>query len=226
MALYAAYAGARVVSARVTRPSWGLWSADVLLAQDDAVAATGTLTIGNLALVGAVLPRRDGPFAGSRSVRIVGGMGGWYQNVGARFYAKTQGVRLATVIGDVAAEVGESVALSTAFASNVVGQYWSRAAGQAVNVLSVAVGRSWYVDDAGVTRIGDRPASSITSPFDLTGPGYRGALGMVEIATEDPLSWRPGAVFRSELLPAALTVASATIHMAAEGVLRVEVMIS
>jgi hypothetical protein len=226
MALYASFAGSRIVSARVTLPPWGAWSADVQLAAEDAVSPRGVLTIGNLSLVGAVLPGRDGPFAGSRSLRLVGGAGGWYRTVGARFYAKPQGVRLATVLGDVAAEVGEAIVLSSAFTSRVVGQFWARAAGQAVGVLSVAAGRAWYIDEVGVTQVGERPSTTVSSPFTISGPGYRGSLGMVEIATEDLLSWRPGALFRSELLSTPLTVASVSIHMAADSTLRLEVMTS
>lgn len=226
MTLYASYAGSRCVSARVTLPPWGAWTADLLLSDEGVVAPRGPLVIGNLTLVGAVLPGRDAPFAGSRSVRLVGGAGGWYRPVGARFYAKPQGIRLATILGDVASEVGETVVLSTAFSSRVVGQFWARSSGQASSVLGVSVARSWWVDDAGVTQIGERPPSTVSSPFDMTGPGYRGDLGMVMIATEDPFAWRPGAVFRSQLLPRPLTAASVSIHLPADAAMRLEVLIS
>lgn len=226
MAVFASYAGSRLVTARLTLPPWGAWTADLLLASDGEVPTTGALVIGNLTLIGAVLPGRDGPFAGSRTVRLVGGAGGWQRTIGARFYAKTQGVRLATIITDAAAEVGETVAIGAAYSSRVAGLFWSRPAGQAVNVLANTVQRAWWIDDAGVTQIGDRPTTYVRSPFDLTGPGYRGDLAQVTIATEDPLSWRPGAVFRSELLPRPLQAASVSMHMAADGVLRAEVLIS
>lgn len=223
MALFASLADSRIVTAHLTIPAYGCWVADVRLAEDDALPAGALpLILGNLSLVGSVV--RSGPFAGARGARVVGGFGGWKEPVTARHYGLTSGVRLATVIRDAAAEVGESVTIA-ATDDRSVGPFYVRAAGPASRVLAALVGREgWYVDAAGVTRLGDRPQVAITTEFDIPTPGYRPEAGLVTIATEDPVSWQPGAIFEHELLNVPLQVASASFVLAANGRLRVEVM--
>lgn len=223
MALFASLADSRIVSAHVTIPAYGCCVGDVRLAEDDALPAGPlTLTLGNLSLVCSVV--RQGPFAGTRSARVVGGFGGWKEPVTPRFYGLTSGVSLSTVLRDAAAEVGESIAIAAAD-DRSVGPFFVRAAGPASRVLAALVGREgWYVDAAGVTRLGDRPQTPVPSEFDIPSPGYRPELGLVTIATEDPASWQPGAVFEHELLDVPLQVSSASFVLAANGRMRVEVM--
>lgn len=226
MALFASLADSRVVTARVTLPAWGRATADVRLADDDALPPGPVLlTIGNLSLAMTSVPDRDGPFAGSRSVRLVAGMGGWSNDVAARFYAFAQpGVRLATVLRDVAAEVGETIVVSAA-QDRSIGPFFARAAGPASRVLAALVGReAWWIDPAGVTRIGERTATAIVSDFDIPEGGYTPSARSVVIATEDLASWQPGAVFEHRLLDVPLQVCSTRIDLAPNGRLRLEVL--
>lgn len=218
MALYASLADRRVVSARVLMPSPGLWTADVRLAEDDELPAGPlTLTIGNLVLVGSVF--RSGPWAGTRSVRLLAGYGGWRKTTTARFYSDSNGVKLSAIVKDAAAEVGEQIVVT---GSATVGPRFERAAAPASRLLAGLVGRAgWYVDPLGVTRIGDRPATPITSEFTPT--NYRPELGAVTIATEDPASWLPGAVFDDARLPEPMQASSVSLMLEAGGRLRLEV---
>jgi hypothetical protein len=221
MAYFAHLNGLRIVTARILLPAWGAWSGDVQLAEDTAITGPATVTIGNLSLVGAAY--RDGAFAGSRSTRLVGGAGGWRRTVPRRFYADTtNGVKLATVARDVAAEAGETVANVPA---GTVGSYFTRCLAPASRCLALLVGREgWYIDNAGVTQLAARPATTIASPFTVV--QFRPDWGEVWIATEDPAAWMPGAVFSSATVPAARTVASSSVVLDKGSTLRVEAMLS
>ena len=222
MAFYAHLSGNRVTAARILLPAWGAWSGDVMLADDSAVTSPATLTIGNLVLVGSAYRGTgpESPFAGSRSVRLVAGGGGWRKDVTRRFYADQTQVKLSTVAKDAASEVGEVVVVPS---DRLLGPHWAREAAPASRCLTMLVGREgWYVSHAGVTVLAERTASKVTTEFRVI--SYDGGKGHLSIATEDPLAWTPGAVFQNEQLPAPLTVTSATVAMMGDGKMRVEVM--
>jgi hypothetical protein len=217
-----AYGSSRIVSARITLPAWGAAVGDAQLADDAAVPARATLTIGNLALV--MTARRGGgaagAFAGSRGLRLVAGADGWRQTCPRQFYADPLGIKLATVLRDAAVKVGESVALSSAYASRAVGVFWSREEAPASRTLKNTIGNAWWIDALGVTQIGERPTTRITSAFV---PTFDPARGQWTIATEDPLSWRPGATFTTPLVTGTHTVSSVSLVLA-DSKLRLEVL--
>jgi hypothetical protein len=215
--LYAAYAGVRVVSGTLSIPYWGAPSADVVLATADDVPASGVLKVGNLSLA-CSLVRPSAAFAGQRSLRLVGGAGGWRQSVPPRAYASPGGVPLSMVLGDVAVEVGERVVVAS---DGMVGAYYMREAGPASRVLRQLAGMQWWVDMGGVTRVGPRTTSTIATRFDAE--KYAAGVGLFSVATEDLASWQPGASFSSTLI-APTTVSSVSIRMAADGKHRLDVL--
>jgi hypothetical protein len=212
----------RITSGRLFWPAPGRWTADLRLAEADELApGPQVLAIGNLTLVGSVV--RGGSFAGSRMVRVVAGLGGWGEHAASRFYSDTNGVKLSAVLRDVASDVGE---LLGTFTDRTIGTFYARAAEAGSRVLSVLVGRDgWYVDDAGVTQIGTRPSTVITSAFDIPAPGYQPHVGILTVATEDLFAWRPGAIFEHELLPTAMQATGIALEMHANGTHRLEVMV-
>lgn len=180
---------APVTRATVTAPSVGAWTADVWLA--DAVALTGsvTLAIGALLLSGTIV--RGGVYAGGAAYRLVGGAGGWRRAIGAKIYRDLgTGVRLSTIIKDAASDVGETVVL-TAAADRVVGPSYVRRAGEASRALRELAASVWYVDWAGVTQLGARPASAPDEQA-YTVVSYRPEAGIVVLATERPEAFAPG----------------------------------
>ena len=218
MPYYASLAGVRVTAARILIPPWGAAAGDADLDTDAPLpAGVLPLVIGNLTLAMSVF--RGGPFAGSRSVRLVAGAGGWGRDVGARFYRDAGGVKLSAIARDAAGEVGETVLVP---ADRLVGEFFAREFAPASRVLTQLVGlRGWHIDAAGVTRLAERSASRITTDFSAK---LNPAAGHVEVATEDLASWVPGAVFASATIPTARTVSSVTIAMYEDGRLRLEVL--
>ena len=96
--------GIRLVSVSLGMPAYGLWMADVDGDLPGNLTGGVTLVVGNLSLVGSVY--RQGSFAGQAKARLVGGYGGWRQDVSAASYSNPAGVRLSTVLLDLAAEQG------------------------------------------------------------------------------------------------------------------------
>lgn len=211
--------GVRVVSAHVSIPYYGTWTADVLVSVQDALAVGSkvTLTLGNLSLVGAVY--RSGPFAGSSRLRIVGGGGGWMKQVTQQQYQLTGGVRLSLVLQDIASSIGEKVQIANDI---VLGSSFVRESTQAGRILRQIAGPLWYVDTAGVTQVRPtRPASTVTSAFLIN--RFDGDRGEFEISTEDYASWQPGASFSNELVPAQ-TISLTTIDSDNSGTLRFTIL--
>lgn len=196
--------------------TFGAWVADATLAEDAEVPVLCSLTIANLTLAGAVM--RQAPFAGQRTARLVGGFGGWRRPVGARSYQNPAGIPLSMILRDAAMEVGERVAIAN---DALVGTDFVRESAAASRVLRQIVGRSWWVDAAGVTRLGPRPSSTVASEYSAV--AFSGALGRFLVATEDLAAWLPGAAFASKLVPTS-TVSSMSVAMDRDGKLRLEVL--
>jgi hypothetical protein len=214
--------GTRVVSAHVSVPYYGTWTADVMTPAspgfDITPGAKVTLTLGNLSLAGAVY--RSGPFAGQLRLRIVGGSGGWQKQVTQQQYTLTGGVRLSTVLNDLAATVGERVSILN---DTVIGSSFVREATQAGRILRQIAGPLWYVDPAGVTQVRlSRPVSTVSSAFLVN--RWDGDRGEFEVSTEDYVSWMPGAIFSNELVTTPQTVSLAAIDTDNSGTLRFTIL--
>lgn len=215
---------ARVTAARVHLPAWGAPTAGVQIAEDDPLPSTGVLVIGDFSQVMTV--ERTGPYGGSRGAWLVAGANGWKKTIRRQFYSDTQGIKLSAVIGDAAQLCGEKVLLGDDFKARVLGEFWARAEAPASHTLQRTIGDSWWIDPLGVTQIGDRPASLIEVDFDPVMP-IRPELGLYTIATEDLLPWVPGATFsKPGILDEVLTASSVSIDLAANGKLRLEVLVN
>jgi hypothetical protein len=226
MTLALALNGVQVGTTDITIPYYGIWSADVALNAPTSLPSTPgglTLTVGNLSLLGTAF--RAASFAGARSARLVGGYAGWRQAVPPRSYTNPVGNTLAMILADLAASVGEKVNLVTpATLSGLMVQEGSTAANPvpASRLLRQLAGALWWIDPSGVTQIGPRPATAITSPFTVA--AWSGSSGSFEIATEDPASWMPGATFSSDTVTPTQTVSSVRISSGNDGVMRLRVL--
>jgi hypothetical protein len=107
----------------------------------------------------------------------------------ARAYRSDLGVRLSTVLGDVARETGETIVQSD---DPIIGTAFTRQSAPASRVFGMlgAAIPSWYVDTAGITQVGLRATSTIASGFDVIDADPK--LGLATIATEHPEDLIPG----------------------------------
>lgn len=217
MSNFASYSGARIVGGSITIPLYGAWSGDVSLASDGAVDATSSVVLGNLTLRGTVY--RQAAFGGRRDCRLVAGAGGWHKEVNERAYHHSAGVRLDTVLGDAAREVGERLG---PVPGDVIGTDYVRSRGPAARVLHALAGRTWYVDPAGVTQIANWPTKTIRT--DLTVISYEGGSGLVVVATEDYAAFMPGTSFSAPNLDEPVTIGGVRYRFAEDGTFRLEVL--
>lgn len=181
----------RATSARLTMPAWGRWHAEVSLDGEHTLSGGVTLQIADLTLVGAVLS--GGPHEGRSHYRVVAGSGGWGRTIASKSYANDAEVKASLVLLDAADAAGETILASTLPAGTTrVGPGWVRREDIAARVLEQVVPAGWYVGNDGVTRIGLRPATTLTvtaqhGPVDL-------ARGQVTLAAEEIATIVPGVV--------------------------------
>ena len=173
-------------TARAQIPAWGAWWADA--STDDEVTLSGsvTLQIADLVLVGKVVS--GGPSRGRSHYRICGGAG-WGTEIPAKGYANDAGVKLSTVLQDAATACGETLG---ALPATLIGPAWARPADPAGHVLELLASEAWYVDEAGVTRLGRRAASALAvpaarGPLDL-------ARGTITLGADSIATILPGVV--------------------------------
>ncbi len=177
--------GHAATAVRVQVPSWGVWWADVDLAEPEALEGAATLVLADKTLLGTILA--GGAANGRAGYRIAGGAGGWGRELPAKAYRNDATVKIANVITDAATAVGETVA---DVPTTRVGTHYARAVGPASAVLHTLAPKAWRVDFDGVTRFGARSSAA------YTGDGARSRVDpqaqVVEIAADEIGSLLPG----------------------------------
>lgn len=165
--VYAAVNGSRLSALRLSVPNKGPWIAECDFEEAPPSSFKAKLTIGALTLVGTIVARYDGTFALQRRVRIVGGAGMWGSPVQPKGYHNDAQIKARTVAEDAAREVGETLGSFVPGAERI-GIDYARQAGTdgkpcpASRVLEDAAGgAAWWVDYAGVTNVGPRPATPL-----------------------------------------------------------------
>lgn len=174
----------------------GPWFCDVDIEASTNVSGKVTLIIGDsLALVGTVDTSRDGVFGDTRSVRIVGGANGWARSLPPRDYANDAGVKVESIAQHLAMATGETFG-TLAPTTPRVGVHYTRRSGSAANTLVDIIGDvQWWVDYAGVTQVGARPAST-PDPRAYAVVDYDARSGRAVISPDDLGTISPGSQIR------------------------------
>lgn len=202
---FATVNGNRITSAKLIVANTGPWFAELDLETDPALSGAVTITLGELVLKGTVIPQQDGTFGLQRKCRVVAGAGAWGRTVTAKAYHNDAGIKAQLVAADAAREVGETLG-SYIPVTERVGADYVRGHGQlAASVLEQVSGRTaWWVDYAGVTHVGPRPATPLAaSAYEVLAFDPRSRIAT--LATDDPSSIKVGSVI-SERLDAPQTV--------------------
>ena len=225
MAFFASVAGLQIVGGELLIPLIGAWTADLHLAGAGEIpSGPVSVVIGNLTLSGSVY--RWATYGGQTRARLVGGAGGWRTSIAAQGYGSNAGIQLSLILGDAAAACGETIDVPAsvsvgngyarmAFASSVAGDVLWQA-------LSQGLIPGWYVDATGTTQATSWPATTIATPF--VPESQRPDEGIVIVATEDYVSWMPGASFTHPLLQGSFTVAGVNYVWDDSGKFRFEVL--
>lgn len=166
-----------VSRARVQIPAYGLPFVDSEITEPTALDGAQTLTIGNVPLACTIVS--GGTAEGKGRYRLVGGAGGWGAMLKPKPYNDDGGVKVATLLRDAAAEVGETLG---ALPTTRLGPHFARTAMPAYELLNLLAPRAWYIDAAGVTQFGARPAGTYTG--DATAVRVDQAIGVAELALD------------------------------------------
>lgn len=182
-------AGTAIARARVQLGAWGLPWADVSLPVPTvlAVGAHVDLVIADATMKVTVVA--GGAFEGNAAYRVVGGTGGWRKTIPAKSYANDAAVKTSTVLTDAANVCGETIADLPA---SRMGPHYARASDVAAMTLHALAPRNWYVDFAGVTRIGQRPTTTYAGTAPRTHVDPQGQV--IELAVESVAGLVPGVV--------------------------------
>lgn len=222
MTHFAELDGIRVVDARVCFPRWGAWHADVTIEKDATVGAKSTLVFGDLTLACAAW-RPPVAWQGRTRVRLIGGAGGWGNEIDPFSYSSPNGVKLALVLGDAAKAAGERVELLGSLRDKSVGSHYQRVKAVASRVLNLFVPGAWWIAPNGKTMVSEERdnVSAIGSSFSIE--RVDGARGLVVVATEKPGDFMPGRTFKGSTLTATTKIGGVT-HILTGEKLRTEVL--
>lgn len=183
--------GAAVVRAEVSIPRLGAWSADLVLAATEVPSGAVVLAVGDLELHGTVsLAGLDAP--GKVHVSVVGGAG-WDRDPAAPISHQSDGgVRLSTVLADLAKSAGQAIEQPT---DRTIGERFAAPAGTRHRDVLAVLQRAgyvppWRVDPDGVTRFGARVGTPVTAR--ATELHRDAGLGVVTLGVDSPASFLPG----------------------------------
>lgn len=164
---FASVDGQGLTAVRLTVANTGPWFAECEFEGAPPVqpGARAALDIGDMRLVGTVSLTYAGTHGERRKCSIVAGGNGWGQPLAAKSYHNDAGVKARLIAEDAARAVGETLGVFVPASERLAADY-VRQAGRATRALEDAagVGVPWFVDFAGVTQIGPRPAV----PLDAT----------------------------------------------------------
>lgn len=181
--------GHRVMSGRVHIPKWGFWHAEVTLDGEITLAGAAVLKIADATFNGTVTS--GGPSKGRSTFRIVAGAGGWGRTIKRKSYANDANDKISTVLGDAAREIGET--LAPIASTERVGANFTRPEATASTVLQMVAAQAWYVDEAGVTRLGSRAPGALVGTVTRVTP-VNLARGKIVLAAESIATILPGLV--------------------------------
>lgn len=213
---FASLDGQRLTKLRMVAANIGPWFAEVDLEEAPTVARRVTITVGALQLSGTLLPQQAGAFALQRKCRIIAGAAGWSQSLKARAYHSDAGIKARLVAEDAAREVGETLGAFVPAAERL-GIDYVRQIGVASRTLEDVIGGvAWWVDYAGVTHVGPRPAVAVdAAAYELLSFDPRARIAT--LAVDDPGAIVVGATILSERLEAPQTVREVSLHVTADG---------
>ncbi len=217
---FAALDGQRLTAVRLHVPAIGAWFAECDLESAPTVGPRSVLTIGELTLTGTVVAQQDGVFGERRLLRLVGGGGGWGSFVSARAYHNDAGVKARLVAEDVAREAGEVLGQFVPATERLGNDYVRGASQSASRVLEDVSGDdvAWWVDFAGLTHVGARPAAAAVLEADYQVTAYDPRARLATLVVRDPSVVQIGTALAGPSLPAAQTVREYGVQVDASGV--------
>jgi hypothetical protein len=174
-----------ITRARVLIPAWGLpWAEVEIDGADELEDSTVSLAINDTVLSGTVVTA--GEFKGRRRYRIVGGSGGWAEEIPAKGYSSDLQILPAKVAADAAADASELID-TAGLPDSSLGPHWTRPKAPAVRTLELLAPGAWRVDLDGWTRFGDPPETEFAAEAARVDLPDR-AVDRIELAASEQLA--------------------------------------
>lgn len=164
--------GVAISTAVLNVPAFGSWRLRTVLAAEPAPTEGSrvTATIQGFALLGGTVVQSGSDAPGKASATVVGGAG-WDRSLVAPIsFRSDAGVRLSTVLRELATRAGEPIEQP---ADATLGIHFAVAAGRLgvpvllrdvlAELVRMGAVAPWRVDPDGVTRFGARPTTTVTS---------------------------------------------------------------
>jgi len=208
--------GHRLIALRVDVANVGPWIADLDFESDPTVSGHVEIRVGrSLTLVGTVTSVMTGVHLEQRKCRVIAGAGGWARGVTRKSYHNDAGVKARLVAEDLAREVGETLGEFMP-AADRIGVDYVRQAGPASRVLEHVIGDGvpWWIDYAGRTCVGPRPAAGPIDGYDVL--AYDPRQRSLTIAVDEPGRVRIGTVIAQPPLASPQTIREYELHIDAK----------
>jgi hypothetical protein len=178
--------GYPVTECIVAIPSWGVWWVEVELAAAVTLSGSVDFVISDLELSGTIVS--GGVWQGRSRYMVAAGAGGWGSEIPADSESNDAGVKRATVFRKAATACGET--FDETSTSGTIGVQYARQGGVASRTLSILSPRAWYVDNAGVTKAGQRLLATYNGP--ATRLNYDAAQDRLDLAANELTTLLPG----------------------------------
>lgn len=200
-------ASQRIQKVALHVPPGSAW-ADVETESGAVAPGPATLMVGNVALIGTVLPGQSGENGPSSwAGRWINGAA-WLTVLPPRPpYQNDGGVRLSTVLDALAKDCGAVIVKPSS--DPFIGPFWTRALVNADGsrrtgrdeLAALVRGRfvePWWVDPLNVTHFGTRPGIPIVAAHRILSRDL--AHGLRTIGTESPLAFMPGNIVEGQTI--------------------------
>lgn len=178
--------GAAVSELRVYVPNKGPWHASVDMPGGAPLSGAVVISLGGLELHGTVAADYAGTHQSATRARVVAGGDGWRKLLPAKSYHNDAGVKAQLVAADAARAAGETLG---GFVPQFerLGVDFVRDYATAARTIELAAGDNvaWWVDYAGVTHVGPRPATALDkSAYHVM--AYDPRARIATLGTDDP----------------------------------------
>lgn len=191
----ATLANVGISAGTISFPEYGTWRANVEIESDKVLTGKQTIKVGNVELIGDIVPGRGGISAGIAKYLVKGGLA-WDRELKPRPYQSDAGVRLHTILKDIAKEIGEDERIVLP-KDRPIGKWINRFGGSftARDLLTHYVPR-WWLDPSGVVQCADRNPGSVSAIHQVTGRDISRRIR--HVATDDVKAFAPGLTFEGD----------------------------
>lgn len=185
----------RVTKGLVRVPRQGMLWGDAEIEGGSALEGQQTLTIGDVSYLIDIVPSRGGTVASQSRFQLRQALA-WDAIVNARGYQSSAGVRVHTVLRDLALAVGASIKLPSI--NTTLGEHYQRRGNVRAREILRSLCPAWYVSTENVVQCDARPSGVVSGEYRILDFNLQRRVRTV--GTEKPSGFVPGLTIESEII--------------------------